>query len=737
MTRRRKVSGGMAQITALALLLAANGMMAQSLGSAFTYQGQLKELGQPASGLYDLQACLFDTPSNPIPLACAPDFNDVPVESGLFAITLDFGSAPFVGQQRFLELRVRPGASGSGYTILAPRQLIRPAPEALRSNVAAAAPWSGLTGVPAGFADGTDNDSGGTVTNIATGAGLTGGPITGSGSIAVAAGGIGAAQINPSQVQSRVTGTCAVGLFVRSVNQDGTVVCDPAGVGSITGVTAGTGLTGGGTSGAVTVGIAPGGVGATEINQVQVQSRVVGNCAVGEYVRAVNQDGTVVCDDDANSGGSVTSIATGAGLAGGPITGSGTIAVADGGIGATQINPSQVQTRVVGVCPIGEFVRGVNEDGSVVCNPSPPVPPVPTITTVVDPSGDISSLSLAIGGDGLPVISFRDNEGNVPLSVAKCLDIACAGGATITVVDSQPASGTKTAIAIGSDGFPVISYAYQTPGDIRLMVAKCSSHDCTGSTEITTVDDSANYVGDSSSIAIGSDGAPVISYRDATANALKVAKCANAACTGSATITTVDDPVGSVGFSSSIAIGNDGLPIIGYDDGSANALKVAKCANAACSAGTIITVVDNQAGQSRNLSIALGSDGKPVISYSDSIDNALKVAKCANAACTGTAVITTVDDPPAPVGASSSIAISSDGLPTISYSDESGQLLVAKCTNLDCSGAVVFSVIDNQSGAGRYNDIAIGTDGLPVIAYRSNAGGGSMRVAKCGTPSCK
>lgn len=277
------------------MLLPCAGLTGQSLGSAFTYQGQLKERGQPASGLYDLQVCLFDGPSGPIPLTCAQDFDDVPVEGGLFEITLNFGSAPFIGQQRYLELRVRAGASGSGYTILTPRQLVRPAPEALRANVASAAPWSGLTGVPEGFADGIDNDSGGSVTSIATGAGLTGGPITNTGSISVEPGGIGATEINAAQVQSRVTGNCSAGSFVRIVNENGTVVCDPAGVGSITAVTPGTGLAGGGTSGAVTLGIAPSGVGIAQVNAAQVQVRVTGICPLGEYMRGVNADGSVIC----------------------------------------------------------------------------------------------------------------------------------------------------------------------------------------------------------------------------------------------------------------------------------------------------------------------------------------------------------------------------------------------------------------------------------------------------------
>ena len=44
-----------------------------------------------------------------------------------------------------------------------------------------------------------------------------------------------------------------------------------------------------------------------------------------------------------------------------------------------------------------------------------------------------------------------------------------------------------------------------------------------------------------------------------------MAKCANAACTGVPTITTVDDPVNDVGHYTSIAIGTDGLPVISYE----------------------------------------------------------------------------------------------------------------------------------------------------------------------------
>ena len=71
-------------------------------------------------------------------------------------------------------------------------------------------------------------------------------------------------------------------------------------------------------------------------------------------------------------------------------------------------------------------------------------------------------------------------------------------------------------------------------------------------------------MGEYTSIAIGADGLPVISYRDSTAAALKVAQCGNAACTAGNVITTVDDPVNLVGSLTRIAIGIDGLPVISY-----------------------------------------------------------------------------------------------------------------------------------------------------------------------------
>lgn len=78
---------------------------------------------------------------------------------------------------------------------------------------------------------------------------------------AIADGSIGGVDVNLAELQARVTGSCPAGQFLTLVNQDGTVACGtPLGGGDITAVTAGAGLTGGGTAGDVALAIGAGAV---------------------------------------------------------------------------------------------------------------------------------------------------------------------------------------------------------------------------------------------------------------------------------------------------------------------------------------------------------------------------------------------------------------------------------------------------------------------------------------------
>lgn len=126
-----------------------------NLGTAFTYQGRLTDKDAPVSGNYDFQFQLYDAASGGTLLGAVVQ-QDIAVADGLFTVELDFGAAVFEGDPRWLEVGVRPGNSAGAYATLSPRQKLTPTPYAL---YAAAAPWSGLLGVPDGFADGVDDDS--------------------------------------------------------------------------------------------------------------------------------------------------------------------------------------------------------------------------------------------------------------------------------------------------------------------------------------------------------------------------------------------------------------------------------------------------------------------------------------------------------------------------------------------------------------------------------------------------
>jgi len=441
--------------------------------------------------------------------------------------------------------------------------------------------------------------------------------------------------------------------------------------------------------------------------------------------------GSFIFTPGAGTGGSLRPIPAG-GIAPGTIT---SAQIAAGAITATQLAPGAITSGAIagaaagfGTCPAGQYLRGIQPNGTVLCEPigTPPIS-----TTVDDPANSVGDFnSLAIGSDGLPVISHRDSTAGA-LRVTHCNNVACTS-ATSTTVDG-PVVGFDTSLAIGTDGFPVISHRDVTAGALR--VTHCNDVACTSITTSTTVDNPANIVGFFTSLAIGSDGLPVISHRDVTAGALRVTHCNNVACT-SATSTTVDDPANTVGSFISLAIGSDGLPVISHGDTSANALRVTHCNNVACTSATSTTVDDAANASGVDTSLAIGTDGLPVISHRDATANALRVTHCNNVACTS-ATSTTVDDPANSVGVDTSLAIGTDGLPVISHSDTTaGALRVTHCNNVACTSATSTTVDDPANSVGLDTSLAIGTDGLPVISHFDSTAS-ALRVTKCASRTCQ
>lgn len=107
---------------------------AETVATAFTYQGQLKEGGGPVNQTVDFEFTLWRDPlsTEPGDQVGLPDLEyGVGVLNGLFTVTLDFGEGAFTGEARWLEIKVRAPAGGGAFTTLSPRQELTPAPYAL------------------------------------------------------------------------------------------------------------------------------------------------------------------------------------------------------------------------------------------------------------------------------------------------------------------------------------------------------------------------------------------------------------------------------------------------------------------------------------------------------------------------------------------------------------------------------------------------------------------------------
>lgn len=239
------------QVLWLSAALLASSAFAQAVPTVVGFTARVDNGGVPLTGTHSFIFTLFTAPTSGTQV-WSETHSTLTVTNGIVYADLGLqqplGPSVLTGAPLYMEITVDT-------TVLSPRLALRSAPYAVRSTVAAQ---------------------------------------------------LGA--LTETDVQRVVTGTCAAGNAIRTVNADGTVVCQPVGgTGDITAVTTpvGSGLQGGGTSGDVSVGLA--------------------SCANGSVLRS---GGTAWGCDTA-----LASLTAGAGLTGGTITTAGTIAVAFGGQG--------------------------------------------------------------------------------------------------------------------------------------------------------------------------------------------------------------------------------------------------------------------------------------------------------------------------------------------------------------------------------------------------------------------
>lgn len=533
---------------------------AQLLGTAFTYQGSLKEAGAPAVGSFDFQFALYAQAQAGAALAAPVSLPGVLVGGGVFTVTLDFGDQ-YIGQPRWLEIQVRRAGTAS-YTLLAPRQALTPTPFALHAEfvadgsvVGATVQDRALSGAKLALGAVTSAElADGSVTSpkIADGA-VTFSKIANNAvnSNHISPGSVGRNQVN-GEIQQRVAGICPRGAPMIGIGVDGSPICDqPLTVLPFS-------------SARVSVAVRPDGRPILARDGGNLWDCANANCTSGTSVnvnlggdvamtltndgRAViatgnNTQSLVICDDPACNFRTQRSLDFGS------------IGVFSG------IALRADNTPVVSYF---EFTSG--QTRLYVCNdPSCASGTIRTITA----SPSYTPSGVRIRPNGTPVLALRNYFGSTH-ALFDCNDASCSSG-NLRGLGSGPSLRFLLGLGVRPDNRPLVINAGPVLHD-------CNDAGC--STHTDRPFDTGESVAASAAV-VRADGRPLLATISFS-GAVKVFDCANLQC--SAGTSQVVDQVDNGNFSDteiSMALRPDGRPVLGYV-GSSGTVRLLMCVSANC-----------------------------------------------------------------------------------------------------------------------------------------------------------
>ncbi len=300
----------------LVFLLIGQASLAQmTLGTYFTYQGELLLNGSPANGTYDFTVNLYDaqtggTQQNGL------NIPNVVVSNGLFNLQIDVGDLVFAGDERWFELTVSD-QGGTNAVILQPRQLITNAPYAIHSQ------FVGTDGVNT-FAIQDGSVTTAKIANDAVISAKIANDAVISAKIAndaVTSAKIATDAVTSTKILDRTVvrtdiafSTIAAENIMDSAIEtakikDAAITTSKLQLGSVTSdkIAANTIISGDIASGAVNsiiiqdnsiagADIADGSIQAVDVDTTQIQRRVGVSCPTGSSIRAIDQTGNVTCD---------------------------------------------------------------------------------------------------------------------------------------------------------------------------------------------------------------------------------------------------------------------------------------------------------------------------------------------------------------------------------------------------------------------------------------------------------
>lgn len=238
------------------------------------------------------------------------------------------------------------------------------------------------------------------------------------------------------------------------------------------------------------------------------------------------------------------------------------------------------------------------------------------------------------------------------------------------------------------------------------------------STELSTIEASANDVGRGTSMTLLNNNCPGISYMDLTSTILKFARNLAHNGNGAWVMNNIDTGI-TVPYVSSMKTLFDNTPAVAYWQAAPiNGLKFARNPLMDGSGVWQLSIVDTSAAVGQYASLSMLSNSLPGISYYDQTNQDLKFATNPTTIGVGTWTWIVVNST-SNVGLFTSLATLSDGTPGIAYKNETAQdLMYARNSLASGFGTWTSVTVDSTGNVGEYNSLVVLTDGTPAIAYR-------------------
>ncbi len=366
--------------------------------------------------------------------------------------------------------------------------------------------------------------------------------------------------------------------------------------------------------------------------------------------------------------------------------------------------------------------------------------------------------SMAFNADGLPVIAYEDRTQGATITVCEDQNCTTSENYIVDPEGSSNGAGIYSRLLIPNDNRPVIVHVKLASGG-GLKLVKCAQTDCTptmGDSNVITDIGGANFSAVDVDAVLGSDGFPVISVyqqSNSISEGLWIIKCDDEFC-GSRSLISIDDSRPESGRSSSIVIGTDGFPVVAYRDketsGSSGDLVIMKCNSAACDTNdeSFSNLAPLGGGLDRNIDMVLNDQGFPVIAFFGP-QSVLSLITCNDSACLGGDETLNTITTPAGLGFALSLQLATDGTPLIAahaFSSSNGNLLIIDCNDAFCADGdeAIFTLFDSANPDivfGRYLDMVMSLNNFPTIVYsREDQTGAtdvdSLRLVQCLSDDC-